>query len=124
LQPVRREEARMSVNLEARDNFLGRSLIVFLMIEGVKTFPWVARVSAGSWSYKLLENVTANLILTILVRKTGSDTFIGEGPWPLVLSVVFGSLATAGLHRLKIAFEKRSPSDPEWVGAHARNSSH
>jgi hypothetical protein len=29
LQPVRREEARMSVNLEAWDNFLGRSLIVF-----------------------------------------------------------------------------------------------
>src|SRR3546814_16996661 len=56
------------------------------LIEGVKTFPWVTRVSAGSWSFKLLENVTANLILTILVRKTGSDIFIGEGPWPHILS--------------------------------------
>jgi hypothetical protein len=84
LQPVRREEGRMSVNLEAWDNFLGRSLIVFLMIE---------------------------------VRKTGSDIFIGEGPWPLVLSIVFGSLATAGLHRLKMAFERRSPSDPAWEAA-------
>lgn len=87
------------------------------MIEGMKTFPWVARISAGSWFFKLFENVTANLILAILVRKTGSDIFIGEGPWPLVLSVVFGSLATAGLHRLKMAFEKRSPSDPAWEAA-------
>ena len=107
----------MNVNLQAWDNFLGRSLIVFLMIEGMKTFPLIARVSAGSWSFKLLENVTANLILTILVRKTGSDIFIGDGPWPLVLSIVFGSLATAGLHRLKEAFEKRSPSDPAWEAA-------
>mgnify|MGYP003287826762 CR=1 FL=1 len=91
----------MNVNLQAWDNFLGRSLIVFLMIEGLKTFPWIARVSAGSWSFKLLENVAANFVLAILVQRTGSDIFIGEGPWPLVISVVFGALATAGLHRLK-----------------------
>jgi hypothetical protein len=115
----------MNVNLQAWDNFLGRSLIVFLMIEGMKTLPWVARVSAGSWSFKLLENVAVNLLLAILVRGTGSDIFIGEGPWPLVLSVAFGSLATAGLHRLKEAFEKRSPSDPAWeAAAHARGSVH
>jgi len=110
----------MNVNLQAWDNFLGRSLIVFLMIEGMKTFPWVARISAGSVWFKLLENVTANFVLTILVRGTGSDIFSGEGPWPLVLSVVFGSLATAGLHRLKMAFERRSPSDPAWEAMHAR----
>jgi hypothetical protein len=111
----------MSVNLQAWSNFLGRSLIVFLMIEGVKTFPWVARVSGGSISFKLLENVAVNFVFAILVQKTGSDIFLGEGPWPLVLSVVFGSLATAGLHRLKIAFERRSPSDPAWEAKHARS---
>jgi hypothetical protein len=58
--------------------------------------------------------------LTILVVRTGSDIFGGEGVWPLVLSVVFGSLATAGLHRLKIAFERRSPSDPDWEAKHRR----
>jgi len=110
----------MSVNLQAWSNFVGRSLIVFLMIEGVKTFPWIARVSGGSVSFKLLENVAVNLVFAILVQKTGSDIFIGEGPWPLVLSVVFGSLATAGLHRLKMAFERRSPSDPAWEAKHAR----
>jgi hypothetical protein len=36
--------------------------------------------------------------------------FEGEGWNPLILSVLFGSLATAGLHRLKKAFERRSPS--------------
>ncbi len=112
----------MSVNLQAWDNFLGRSLIVFLMIEGVKTFPWVARASGGSVFFKLLENVAVNLVFAILVQKTGSDIFIGEGPWPLVLSVVFGSLATAGLHRLKMAFERRSPSDPAWEAKHARKA--
>ena len=38
----------MNVNLQAWDNFLGRSLIVFLVIEGLKTFPWVARAARGS----------------------------------------------------------------------------
>jgi len=110
----------MSVNLQAWDNFIGRSLIIFLMIEGMKTIPLVARASNGSTLFKLLENVTANLILALLVRGTGSDIFAGEGAGPLVLSVVFGSLATAGLHRLKIAFERRSPSDPEWEVKHRR----
>lgn len=110
----------MNINLEAWDNFIGRSLIVFLMIEGMKTIPLVARASNGSTLFKLLENVTANLVVAILVRGTGSDIFGGEGAWPLVLSVVFGSLATAGLHRLKIAFERRSPSDPEWEAKHHR----
>ena len=109
----------MSVNLQAWDNFLGRSLIVFLMIEGVKTFPWIARASAGSTAFKLLENVAMNLLL-VLVQRTGSDIFTGEGLWPVVLSVVFGSLATAGLHRLKIAFERRSPNDPAWEEKRAR----
>jgi hypothetical protein len=108
----------MNVNLQAWDNFIGRSLIVFLMIEGVKTFPGIARLSAGSVAFKFLENIVMNIVLAILVRGTGSDIFIGEGPWPLVLSVVFGSLATAGLHRLKIAFERRSPSDPVWQAQH------
>ena len=112
----------MNVNLQAWDNFIGRSLIVFLMIEGMKTIPWVARASNGSTVFKLLENVTANLILTILVVRTGSDIFGGEGAWPLVLSVIFGSLATAGLHRLKIAFERRSPNDPAWEEKHRRAS--
>ena len=112
----------MNVNLLAWDNFIGRTLIVFLMIEGMKTIPWVARASNGSTWFKLLENVTANLILTILVGPTGSDIFGGEGAGPLVLSVVFGSLATAGLHRLKMAFERRSPSDPEWEAKHRHAS--
>jgi hypothetical protein len=115
-----KEEDRVNINLEAWDNFIGRSLIVFLMIEGMKTIPLVARASNGSTLFKLLENVTANLVVAILVRGTGSDIFGGEGAWPLVLSVVFGSLATAGLHRLKIAFERRSPSDPEWEAKHHR----
>jgi hypothetical protein len=110
----------MNVNLQAWDNFIGRSLIVFLMIEGAKTIPLVARASNGSTWFKVLENVTANLILTLLVGQTGSDIFGGEGVWPLVLSVVFGSLTTAGLHRLKMAFERRSPSDPDWEAKHRR----
>jgi len=112
----------MNVNLQAWDNFVGRSLIVFLMIEGMKTIPLVARASHASSLFKLSENVTANLVLTILVARTGSDIFIGEGTWPLVLSVVFGSLATAGLHRLKMAFERRSPSDPDWESKHRRSA--
>jgi hypothetical protein len=108
--------------LQAWDNFIGRSLIVFLMIEGVKTFPGIARLSAGSVAFKFFENVAMNLLLTILIRGTGSDIFTGDGPWPLVLSVVFGSLATAGLHRLKMAFERRSPSDPAWEEHHRRQS--
>ena len=35
----------MNVNLQAWDNFLGRALIIFLVIEGLKTFPWIARAS-------------------------------------------------------------------------------
>ena len=108
----------MNVNLLAWDNFIGRCLIVFLMIEGAKTIPLVARASNGSTWFKLLENVTANLIFTLLVVPTGSDIFGGQGVWPLVLSVICGSLATAGLHRLKLAFERRSPSDPEWEAKH------
>jgi hypothetical protein len=112
----------MNVNLEVWDNFLGRSLIIFLVIEGIKTFPWVARVSGASVSVKLLENVAVNTVFAILVRGTGSDFFIGEGTWPLVLSVIFGSLVTAGLHRLKMAFERRSPNDPQWEREHARRT--
>jgi hypothetical protein len=63
-----------------------------------------------------------NLVLAILVQKTGSDIFIGEGPWPMVLSVVVGSLATAGLHRLKIAFERRSPNDAAWEAHHSQRA--
>jgi hypothetical protein len=110
----------MDVNLQAWNIFLGRSLIIFLMIEGMKTFPGIARLSAGSVAFKFLENLVMNTVLAILVRGTGSDIFMGTGPWPLVLSVVFGSLATAGLHRLKIAFERRSPSDPAWQAQHGR----
>jgi hypothetical protein len=112
----------MNVNLQAWDNFLGRSLIVFLMIEGIKTFPSIARLSAFSTAFKVLENVAMNLVLVILVQKTGSDIFIGEGPWPMVVSVVVGSLATAGLHRLKMAFERRSPNDVAWEAQHARRA--
>ena len=67
----------MNVNLQAWDNFIGRSLIVFLMIEGTKTIPLVARASNGSTWFKLIENVTANVILTLLVGLTGSDIFVG-----------------------------------------------
>jgi len=100
----------MNVNLQAWDNFLGRSVIVFLVIEGLKTFPWVARASRGSLFYKLILNVGMNLVFAYLGGRSGSDIFEGEGWNPLVLSVLFGSLATAGLHRLKKAFERRSPS--------------
>jgi hypothetical protein len=110
----------MNVNLQAWDNFLGRSLIIFLMIEGVKTFPGIARASAGSTAFKLLENVAMNVLFAVLVQKTGTDIFIGEGPWPMALSVVFGSFATAGLHRIKMAFERRSPNDPLWEANHGR----
>ena len=57
----------MNVNLQAWDNFLGRSLIIFLMIEGVKTFPGIARASAGSTAFKLLENVAMNALFAVLV---------------------------------------------------------
>ena len=40
----------MNVNLPAWDNFLGRSLIVFLVIEELKTFLWVARAAPFSTS--------------------------------------------------------------------------
>ena len=66
----------MSVNLQAWDNFLGRSLIVFLMIEGVKTFPWIARASAGSTAFKLLENVAMNLLLVPIAGLLGAGVAI------------------------------------------------
>ena len=100
----------MDVNLQAWDNFLGRSLIVFLVIEGLKTFPWVARAARGSIFYKLILNVGTNLVFAIYSSATGSDVFVGGGWGPLITTVLFGSLATAGLHRLKKAFERRSPS--------------
>ena len=100
----------MDVNLQAWDNFLGRSLIVFFVIEGLKSFPWVARAARGSMLYKWILNVGINLLFAYLAGRSGSDVFDGEGQAPLVMSVVFGSLATAGLHRLKKAFERQSPS--------------
>ncbi len=112
----------MNVNLQAWDNFLGRSLIVFLVIEGLKTFPLVARASAGSVTFKLFENLAANLVFVLLSRKTGSDIFIGEGAGVVALSVLTGSLATAGLHRLKQAFERRSPPDADWETRHTRKA--
>ena len=102
----------MDVNLQAWDNFLGRSLIVFFVIEGLKSFPWVARAARGSILYKWILNVGMNLVFSYLAGRSGSDVFDGGGQAPLVMSVVFGSLATAGLHRLKKAFERRSPSAP------------
>ena len=101
----------MNVNLQAWDNFLGRSLIVFLIIEGLKTFPWIALASRGSILYKFGLNVAVTVAFAVLVRGTGSDFFIGEGTTPLVLSILFGALVTAGFHRLKIAFQRRSPYD-------------
>lgn len=103
----------MNVNLQSWDNFLGRSLIVFLVIEGLKTFPWVAGAARFSIFYKFLLNVGVTLAFAILVQGTGSDFFLGDGMTPLVLSVLFGSLVTAGFHRLKMAFERRSPY--EWM---------
>ena len=100
----------MNVNLQAWDNFLGRSVIVFLVIEGLKTFPWVARAARGSVLYKFILNVGTNLVFSVFAGASGSDIFVGVGWTPLALSVIFGSLATAGLHRLKKAFERRSPS--------------
>ena len=101
----------MNINLQAWDNFIGRSLIVFFIIEGLKTFPWIALASRGSILYKFVLNVGVTLAFAVLVRGTGSDFFIGEGATPLALSVLFGALVTAGFHRLKIAFERRSPYD-------------
>lgn len=112
----------MNVNLEAWDNFLGRALIILLVIEGIKTFPRIERASRRFVSVKLLENVVVNTVFAMLVRGTGSDFFIGEGTLPLVLSVIFGSLVTAGLHRLKLAFERRSPNDPQWEREHVRGT--
>jgi len=40
--------------------------------------------------------------------------FLGEGITPLLWNVAAGTLATAGLHRLKKAFERRSPSNHLW----------
>jgi hypothetical protein len=101
----------MNVNLQAWDNFLGRSIIAFLVIEGLKTFPWIARASRGSLLYKWILNVGVNVVFSTFVSVTGSDVFVGVGWAPLILSVGFGSLVTAGLHRLKKAFERRSPSE-------------
>ena len=101
----------MYVNFQAWDNFLGRSLIVFLLIEGLKTFPAIYRASSGSVAFSLFENLAANLVLVLLSVKTGSDIFMGDNVWVIALSVAMGSLATAGLHRIKQAFERRSPAD-------------
>jgi hypothetical protein len=98
------------VNLQAWDNFLGRSVIVFLVIEGLKAFPWVARASRGSTLYKLILNVGMNLLFVFLAQGSGSAVFRGDGWGPVTMDVLSGSLATAGLHRLKKAFERRSPS--------------
>jgi hypothetical protein len=100
----------MNVNLQAWDNFLGRSIIVFLVIEGLKTFPWVARAARGSLLYKWILNIGTNLVFAIYTTGTGSDVIDGAGWGPLATTVLLGSLATAGLHRLKKAFERRSPS--------------
>ena len=102
----------MEVNLQAWDNFLGRSLIVFLVIEGLKMFPRIARASLGSTVFTLLENFVVNLAFVFLSRKTGSDIFVGENAAVgVILSVILGTLATAGLHRIKQAFERRSPTN-------------
>ena len=102
----------MEVNLQAWDNFIGRSLIVFLVIEGLKMFPRIAHASVGSTAFTLLENFVVNLAFVFLSRKTGSDIFVGENAaLGVTLSVVLGTLATAGLHRIKQAFERRSPQN-------------
>jgi hypothetical protein len=101
----------MEVNLQAWDNFIGRSLIVFMVIEGLKTFPGIARASGRSAAFTLLENFVVNLVFVFLSRKTGSDIFVGENAAVgVVLSVVLGTLATSGLPRIKQAFERRSPN--------------
>jgi hypothetical protein len=98
----------MEINFQAWDNFLGRSLIVFMVVEGLKTFPFIARASGGPL-FTLLENFVVNLAFVLLSRKTGSDIFIGDTGVDVTLSVALGTLATAGLHRVKQAFERRSP---------------
>lgn len=108
----------MLINIQAWDNFLAQSVMVFLVIEGLKIFPFIARASRGSIVFKVFLNVTVNLVFAILVRGTGGDMFLGEGITPLFLSVVMGSLITAGLHRLKKAFERRSPSNHHWEAKH------
>ena len=82
----------------------------------------IARASRGSLSYKLVLNVVVNLVFSVLVRGTGSDFFLGEGAAPLILSVIVGSLITAGLHRLKKAFERRSPSNHLWEAKHGKSA--
>jgi hypothetical protein len=108
----------VSINLQAWDNFLGQCLLVFLVIEGLKIFPFIARASRGSILYKILLNVAVNLVFSILVRGTGGEMIQGQGLSPLVLTVIVGSLITAGLHRLKKAFERRSPSNHHWEAKH------
>lgn len=108
----------MSINLQVWDDFLGQSLIVFLAIEGLKIFPFIARASRSSILYKVILNVAVNTIFSILVRGTGNDMFMGNGLPPLLLSIAVGSLITAGLHRLKKAFERRSPSNHHWEAKH------
>ena len=104
----------MGINLQVWNAFLGQCFLVFLIIEGLKIFPVIARASRGSLIYKLQLNVAVNVVFAVLVRGTGNDMFLGTGALPVVLSVVTGSLDTAGLHRLKKAFERRSPSNHLW----------
>ena len=104
----------MSVNLQVWDNLIGQCLLVFLIIEGLKIFPIIARASRGSIFYKILLNLAVNLVFSLLVRGTGNDFFMGQGIAPLILAVVTCTLITNGLHRLKKAFERRSPSNHIW----------
>lgn len=108
----------MSINLVTWNNFLGQSLLVFLVIEGLKIFPFISHAARGSIVYKMILNVAVNLVFVILVRGTGSEMFLGEGIGPIVLATLMGSLITIGLHRVKQAFERRSPSNHLWEAKH------
>ena len=104
----------MTVNMQASHNFFAQVLIAFLLIEGLKIFPFIAHASRGSLVFKILLNLVVNFLFSLLMRGSGGEMILGEGAGPLLLSVVAGSLATAGLHRLKKAFERRSPSNHLW----------
>ena len=66
----------MNVNLQAWDNFLGRALIVFLVIEGLKTFPWVARAARGSLFYKFILNVGTNLVFAFSFKQSDAAVIV------------------------------------------------
>jgi len=104
----------MTVNMQASHNFFAQVLIVFLIIEGLKIFPFIAHASRGSLVFKISLNVVVNFAFSMLVRGSGGEMFLGEGITPLLWNVAAGTLATAGLHRLKKAFERRSPSNHLW----------